>query len=301
MVADPVVRRSLARYVRIRFSCFVRRTLQSLSLNDYMRSVLGIDAAWTAKEPSGVAVIADDGSGWSLRTAASSYLDFVEPRDPDLGPTRPRGSIADAAALLSFSHRILGHPVDVVAVDMPLSLERITARRVSDNQVSSAYGARQCGTHTPSAVRPGPISDNLRQDFEDLGYHLATTDVEAPALLEVYPHPALVELMDAPKRLPYKHSKTRNYWPTDTIVQRRANLFDVWHSIIAHLENEISGVSEQLRLPEENDRGYRLKAFEDRLDAVVCAWVGACALDGRARPFGDATSAIWVPDQLKPR
>ena len=261
-----------------------------------MRSVLGIDAAWTAKEPSGVAVIADDGSGWSLRTAASSYLDFVEPRDPDLGPTRPRGSIADVAALLSFSHRLLGHPVDIVAVDMPLSLEPITTRRVSDNQVSSAYGARQCGTHTPNAVRPGPISDNLRQDFETLGYHLATTDVKVPGLIEVYPHPALVELMDAPKRLPYKYGKTRNYWPTDTIVQRRAKLFDVWRSIIAHLESEISGVSEQLRLLGENDRGYRLKAFEDRLDAVVCAWVGACALDGRARPFGDETSAIWIPN-----
>lgn len=261
-----------------------------------MRAVLGIDAAWTANEPSGLAVTVNDGSGWSLRATASSYIDFVQPSDPDLGLKRPRGSIADAVALLDFSHRLLGHPVDIVAVDMPLALEPITARRVSDNKVSSAYGARQCGTHTPSAFRPGPISDNLRRDFEGLGYHLATIAVKTPALLEAYPHPALVELMDAPKRLPYKHGKTRNYWPTDTIVQRRANLFDVWRSIISHLENEISGVSEHLRLPGENDRGYRLKAFEDRLDAVVCA----CALDGRARPFGDATSSIWIPHQLKP-
>lgn len=264
-----------------------------------MRAVLGIDAAWTAKELSGVAVIVHDGSGWSLRAAVSSYIDFVQPPDPDLGRTGPQGSIADAAALLDFSRRLLGHPVDIVAVDMPLSLEPITARRVSDNKVSSAYGARQCGTHTPSAARPGAISDNLRRDFETLGYHLTTMDVKAPGLIEVYPHPALVELMGAPKRLPYKHGKTRNYWPTDTIVQRRANLVDVWRSIIAHLENEISGVSEHLRLPGESDRGYRLKAFEDRLDAVVCAWVGACALDGRARPFGDVTSAIWIPDRPK--
>ena len=38
-----------------------------------------------------------------------------------------------------------------------------------------------------------------------------------------------------------------------------------------------------------------LKAFEDQLDAVVCAWVGVCALEGRARAYGDAESAIWVP------
>lgn len=151
-----------------------------------MRAVLGIDAAWTANEPSGLAVIVNDGSGWSLRATASSYIDFVQPPDPDLGLKRPRGSIADPVALLDFSHRLLGHPVDIVAVDMPLALEPITARRVSDNKVSSAYGARQCGTHTPSAFRPGPISDNLRRDFEGLGYHLATIEVKTPALLEVY-------------------------------------------------------------------------------------------------------------------
>jgi predicted RNase H-like nuclease len=37
------------------------------------------------------------------------------------------------------------------------------------------------------------------------------------------------------------------------------------------------------------------KAFEDTLDAAICAWVGVCALEGRAEALGDAVSAIWVP------
>lgn len=263
-----------------------------------MRVVLGIDAAWTAKEPSGVALIADAGFGWALHASASSYLDFVQPPDRSLGMVRPRGSIADAAALLNFSRGLVGHPVDIVAVDMPLSVERITARRVSDNKVSSAYGARQCGTHTPSAARPGQISDNLRQDFDALGYHLVTTEVRGSGLLEVYPHPALVELMDAPKRLPYKHGKIRNYWPCETVPQRRAKLFKVWRSILDHLDSEVSGVADSIQVPPDDATGYLLKAFEDQLDAVVCAWVGACVLDGRARPFGDSTSAIWIPELL---
>lgn len=50
-----------------------------------------------------------------------------------------------------------------------------------------------------------------------------------------------------------------------------------------------------LPVPETSVRGRALKAFEDMLDAVVCAWVGCCILDGRARSFGDGSSAIWVP------
>ena len=38
-----------------------------------------------------------------------------------------------------------------------------------------------------------------------------------------------------------------------------------------------------------------LKAYEDALDAIVCAWIAICALEARAVPFGDETSAIWIP------
>jgi hypothetical protein len=38
-----------------------------------------------------------------------------------------------------------------------------------------------------------------------------------------------------------------------------------------------------------------LKAFENQLDAVLCAWIAVCALDGRAAPLGDQASAILIP------
>ena len=37
-----------------------------------------------------------------------------------------------------------------------------------------------------------------------------------------------------------------------------------------------------------------MKAYEDTLDAVICAWVAGCALEGRAKAFGDENSAIWI-------
>jgi predicted RNase H-like nuclease len=41
--------------------------------------------------------------------------------------------------------------------------------------------------------------------------------------------------------------------------------------------------------------GRSLKAYEDKLDAIVCAAVAIACLNGIAKAFGDADSAIWVP------
>jgi predicted RNase H-like nuclease len=47
---------------------------------------------------------------------------------------------------------------------------------------------------------------------------------------------------------------------------------------------------------ELNASGMDLKAFEDMLDAIVCAWVAICTLEKRARRFGDDNSVIWIPN-----
>lgn len=178
---------------------------------------------------------------------------------------------------------------------MPLARTPITARRASDNAVSSLYGAKWCSTHTPSATRPGPISEALANAFMSEGYPLATIAVDGPSLVEVYPHPALVELAQADKRLPYKAQKVRSYWPDLPPSDRRRLLLETWTQIVDLLDRKIAGVRALLPLPEGADRGAALKAFEDMLDAVVCVWVGVTVLEGRAKPHGDAESAIWIP------
>jgi len=261
-----------------------------------MRVVLGIDAAWTLSEPSGVALAAEGTKGWRLIAVASSYERFQALADErQHAEIRQSGSSPDVPALLDAASVLCGRPADLIAVDMPLAHTPIIGRRASDNAVSRAYGGRKCGTHSPSTSRPGTISDDLRKGFEKAGYPLRTSDCAGRGLIEVYPHPALLELAGAKERLTYKASKVRSYWPSLLPVQRRANLYRQWTEIIALLENEIAGATVALPELEATASGQQVKAFEDSLDAVVCVWIGVCALEGRAVPFGDQDSAIWIP------
>jgi predicted RNase H-like nuclease len=261
-----------------------------------MRAVLGIDAAWTLSQPSGVALAVERADGWHLTAAVSSYQQFQALADKRIAAEeQPSGSRPDAVALLGAASALAGRLVDLVAIDMPLAHSPIVGRRPSDDAVSRAYGARKCGTHTPSATRPGPISDDLKLAFDRAGYPLRTDKYVLPGIVEVYPHPALVELAEAAERLPYKASKVRTYWKEARPLERRTLLFQQWSIIVALLDAEIAGVKSLMPTLDMSASGREIKAFEDKLDAIVCAWVATRILDGHAQAYGDANSAIWIP------
>jgi predicted RNase H-like nuclease len=105
--------------------------------------VLGIDAAWTLGQPSGVALIAKSAGVWRLLAAAPSYEIYRSRSDGSAVPDpRARGGPADAEHLLLTSHTLAGAAVDLVAIDIPLARTAITTRRLADNAASRAYGAR---------------------------------------------------------------------------------------------------------------------------------------------------------------
>ncbi len=261
-----------------------------------MRAVLGIDAAWTLHNPSGVALAMETAKGWRIVAAESSYQRFMARADASLvRELRPTGSRPDAEKLLGAARQFCGTDISVIAVDMPMANTPIVRSRVSDRAVTSAYASRWCSTHQPNADRPGAISDILREQFGTLGFPLLTALPAVKGLIEVYPHPALVELSGSAKRLPYKAGNTGKYWPDQPPFERRVRLIAVWRQIAALLETEITGVEAVLPVVEASFSGLMLKAFEDTLDAIVCAWIAICVLEGRARPFGDHDSAIWIP------
>lgn len=257
----------------------------------FAQAVLGIDAAWTATQPSGVALVVRAGRRWRLEALAPSYQHFLGAAPQE---ARPVGSPPEPGALLAAASKLCSGAVDLVAVDMPLARSPICKRRASDLKISRDYGARHCATHSPSAERPGKISDKFTRDFASAGYPLQTEEPVARGLIEVYPHPALIELTGAARRLEYKVARAGRYWPSLKPAERRERLFEKWTMIADSLEAEISGVREKLPAAAFSG-GVQMKAYEDMLNSIVCAWVGLCALEGRATPHGDDDSAIWIP------
>ncbi len=255
-----------------------------------MTAVLGIDAAWTTKNPSGVAIAKKQADEWHLLALYPSYQEFLE--QPKLGNQLP-----SVSALVAKAKAVAGTQIQLISVDIPLSRQPILGRRVSDDAVSKEYGGRNASTHSPSAERPGKISDRLREEFQSCGYPLVTLGIDRPGLIEVYPHPALIELTSAPERLKYKEGKIRKYWKDSPPFERRRKLLKVWEHIIDHLDAKISSVRNLLPEVSASSTKKELKAFEDMLDAIVCAWVAIEALEGRATPFGDEDSAIWIPSR----
>lgn len=257
--------------------------------------MLGIDAAWTVKEPSGVAAAVETASGWRLAAVAASYDEFIaRANGVEPGGERPRGSKPSAADLLDAARRICGARIDLVAIDMPMARHPIVGRRPCDKAISSNYGAKRAATHSPSAERPGKISDPLRAGFEDSGYPLCAS-APAKGLIEVYPHAALIEFLEAGYRLEYKVGKIATYWRNDSPDARHRKLREVWARIVEGLERRVEGVKAALPPPAPEIRGWRLKAYEDKLDAVVCAAVAIAGLNGKAKAFGDENAATWVP------
>lgn len=258
-------------------------------------AVLGIDAAWTEKEPSGVALLIKNGARWRCLRVAPSYAAFCDTFSWD---EPVRGGKADVPSLLAACSSLAGGDrLAVVAVDMPLATGPIRSRRVADNMVSKHFGARKCSVHSPTLERPGEVGAQLCEGFVRAGFPLAVeTGSTIPALLEVYPHVALLKLTRATERLPYKVSKNGSYWGKGLpATERKRRLMEQWTAILGHLQHEIDGIEIPLPKDPKQLTFQGLKRYEDAIDGLVCAWMATRYLSGEAVPLGDDAGAIWVP------
>ena len=264
-----------------------------------MALVLGIDAAWTEAGSSGVALLQIAHGALRVLTCAPSYASFVGyAQGKPIDWCRPLNGPLNAAELLAAATEIGKAPIDIVAIDMPISRVSFARRRSADQEISRAFGAAWAGTHSPTALRPGPYGHRITRDLISAGFCLAVREGDSaapPALIEVYPLAALVRLMNLPRRPPYKVARNARYWRGAQAAERIDNLLQVWSAIFATLQQAMVELS--FNIPERCNvpRLSALKPYEDGLDALISAYVGALFLQGKTEAFGDADAAIWVP------
>jgi predicted RNase H-like nuclease len=127
------------------------------------------------------------------------------------------------------------------------------------------------------------------------GFHLAVSGsaVRDRQLIEVYPHIAVMQLLDENYRVPYKIARAAKYWPDLTPAVRRLKIRANFGRLLKALEGQFGDTP--LALPSRTAGPGELKRFEDALDGVVCCWIGTQYLEGKCRAYGDENAAIWAP------
>jgi predicted RNase H-like nuclease len=226
-----------------------------------MPRFIGIDLAWSGKHPSGLAALEYDPSAQT-----TSLLPL--PSETELTDDQ----------IIAFVKQMAGdaHTV-IVAIDAPLAVPNLTGRRSAEARLSLAFHSFQAGAHPANRQRLGAYNGGevrgevIVRRLNALGIrHTPLISPRQPTrqVFEVYPHPAMVVLFGLSRTLKYK--------------RRGPGRLDAFREYQSHLRSlrtalPILCLPESLNLLSEKNleqRGAKLKAYEDQLDAVFCAYIG---------------------------
>lgn len=220
---------------------------------------IGIDLAWSGRNPTGGAVMEGNVKGGRLLDTAL---------------------LSDDASVLAYVEKHAGDGPAIVAIDAPLTVPNVSGRRPAEAEVGAVFGRFQAAAHPTNRARLADAAgvvrgEALTQALEARGF---IHDPRIPAgepvrrVIEVYPHPAMVALFGLTRTLKYKNKG-----------QDREVLLGAWAALHRHLaaleqaEPVLTGLETHLTVDPSALRGRALKDHEDRTDAIVCAYIALYA------------------------
>jgi len=239
------------------------------------RRFLGLDLAWSPRNPSGVAALDE------------------------------AGAVIDARADLRGDDEVLQWirthlaPTTVLGFDIPTIVPNETGMRRCERELGADFRRYHAAPHPsnrrrfPGGGRGRAILDVLATDGVTERLDLAPRTAGRHAF-EVFPHPSLVRLFDLPAIFRYK-KKTRP-WPEVLAEWAR------YRAALAKLESAQPPLVLAECVPLAA-RSAAYKRFDDLLDAVTCAYVASYIWywgsgAPHVRVYGDlADGYIAVPDR----
>ena len=194
---------------------------------------------------------------------------------------------------------ILAADPDGVAIDGPLLIENETGRRACEKALSKVYAAKHAGCHACNkTLYPDAAVVALSRQLHGAGYrHLGVAPTDR-FQIEIYPHPALIEIFDLPRRLLYKKgnvdSKRGGQMALASLLRRLES------SSVLRL-NVPDAFEAPLHAPTISQlKGEALKANEDALDSLICLYVcGLYAIGASMRIFGDTVDGYVVVPTIR--
>ncbi|MCS6813355.1 MAG: DUF429 domain-containing protein, partial [Cyanobacteria bacterium] len=160
-----------------------------------------------------------------------------------------------------------------IAVDAPTLIPNATGMRLPDRLTHQHFGRYHAGCYPANLGRPfAERTVSFGLSLEARGFDHAPTIVpQQPTRfqIEVFPHPATVNLFRLDRILKYKKGK---------LAERRGELERLRQLIDHHLpqlEPMLHLPSSSTMLPTIPTAGAALKVVEDQLDSLICAYVAA--------------------------
>jgi len=217
---------------------------------------LGIDLGWTSGS-SGLCCL-----GWSGGCLHLLNLERRQATEDILGWVDNWAAATQAA---------------IIAVDAPTLIPNDTGMRLPDKLTHRHFGRYHAGCYPANLGRP------FAQRTVAFGLSLeARGFVHAPLIapqqqgrfqIEVFPHPAMVCLFKLNRILKYKKGKLAQRY--SEMLKLRQYILEILPTLEPALNFADSGRLNDSFLPEIPLGGSALKAVEDQLDSLICAYVAA--------------------------
>ncbi|CAN5292823.1 bifunctional ribonuclease/(p)ppGpp synthase [soil metagenome] len=238
---------------------------------------IGVDLAWGANRPTGVAVVDD-----------ACHLVHLSARTTDETIVDALGPFVEGACL--------------VAVDAPLVVNNPTGNRPCEAALNADFARFDAGAHPSNTARkelsPIPRGAVLATA---LGLDMDPESRSDRRAIEVYPHPATVALFRLGRTLKYKNKPGR---PVPLLRSELGRLMRLLEGLSAaatplHLVEHDAWRTLAVAV-ESAQRKSDLRRAEDQVDAVVCAYVAMLAQrePDRTTTYGDFRSGYIVTPSL---
>ncbi|MEB3356896.1 MAG: DUF429 domain-containing protein [Synechococcales bacterium] len=211
--------------------------------------------------------------GWSSGASGLCCLNWVENRLALVNLERLT-AIADILQWLD-QHLTAGESA-VVAVDAPTLIPNASGMRLPDRLAHQYFSRYHAGCYPANLGRPfAERTVGFGLSLEARGFihapHLSAPQPEGRYQLEVFPHAAAIHLFQLDRILKYKKGR---------VAERRNELSRFRHLLLQSLpqiEPTLPLLDEPPRtdLPPIPAGGTELKAVEDQLDSLLCAYTAA--------------------------
>lgn len=232
--------------------------------------------------------------GWKSQPSGLCYLELINGKLQLIDLDR-KESISDILTWIDTCTK--PEEAAIIAVDAPTLIPNIGGSRLPDKLTHKHFGKYHAGCYPANLSLPfAERTVKFGLELENRGFvHAPSIEIQKLGRyqIEVYPHPAIINLFNLDRILKYKKG---------TLQQRYLELIKLYKyitEILPTIEPTLTCALNPVTLTTTRE----LKTTEDKLDSIICAYIAAYWWywgEERNIVLGDrATGYIVIPQRIQ--